>query len=66
MSRYKSSETRGVMAKSYCYFIRQYSCKKLRVRKIYAEHCKENGSASITMISDLVEMFTTTHGYLIS
>lgn len=28
MTRYKSSETRGVLAKTYCYFVRQYSGKK--------------------------------------
>ena len=44
-------------ARVYCYFIKKYSGKKLRVRKIYKEHCKESGPVI------KVEPFSTPYGY---
>ena len=44
-------------ARSYCYFIKEYNGKKLRVRKIYKEHCKESGPVI------KIEPFSTPYGY---
>ena len=43
-------------ARSYCYFVKKYSGKKLRVRKIYKEHCKVYGPGI------KVEPFSTPYG----
>ena len=63
MSKKSSITTRGMLARSYCYFNKEYSGKKLRVRKIYAEHVKTCGGFRIAKIMDIMDIFTTTTGY---